>query len=472
MEKRSLFASSPRKQSGFTSTVPHHHSRARQKSALPDFQFTSECSTPKFSLSSISLYSDIEDVLRKLDPSFKLFLSNQSPISQILQCVRQTTHFLLEQQKKPVIENTSFKYLKNIVCEHCGKQSNNCKSETALLIQNSDQMKQKVKNFEKQKLIQSEKIKEEKRLLSIYKEKLEGLAERLTKQKQEIINEEVEKKRQKMNMQRIDSLNVQPQSKKFSGMLSSETLTPISVTSDFDFSSLVEELEKHIQIYNEEVAVKVSQLNEKEERLKFRENWVKKQISDIEMVSLALNNSKKDCFDLKQEIFPSIEVQLGLLKQTLEDLNDRKMNLEEILENFEDLVAGNESWAEFHYLRNETQKKYKENCEYSDYLAELQQKLDKYYEEKNQEINENGEKLKKLQENVNLTIEMMEIKEKELMKVGENLKLKEQRLLKYGRSNGDINYDSNSGTIEIPRNPGLGHNRKSLSMVKVLDNKQ
>ena len=471
MEKRSLFTSSPKRQSGFTSTISYH-SRARQKSELPNFQVTSECSTPKFSLSSISLYSDIEAVLRKLDPSFKLFLSNQSPISQILQCVRQTTHFLLEQQKRPVIENSSLKYYKNVACEHCGKQSNTCKSETALLIQNSDQIKQKVKNFEKQKLIQSEKIKEEKKLLGIYKEKLEGLAERLSKQKQEIINEELVKKRQNMNVQLISSLEIQPQSKESYGKLSFETLSPISVISDFDFSSIIEELERQIQAYNEEVAVKISQLNEKEERLKFRENWVKKQISDIEMVSLTLNNSKKDCFDLKQEIFPSIEVQLGLLKQTLEEINEQKLNLEDILENFEDLVSENESWAEFHYLRTETEKKYKENCEYSDYLAELQRKLDEHYEEKNQEIQENGEKLIKLQENVNLTIEMMEIKEKELMKMGEKLTLKEKRLMKYGKSIGDVNCDSNSDTIEIPRNSGPGHNRKSLSMVKLFDNKQ
>lgn len=467
MDRYSPSKFSQLQQTFLTSTNPHH-SRKRQKSALPNFQIASECSTPKFSLSSISLYSDIEEVLQKLDPSFKLFVSNQSPVTQILQCVRQATYFLLDQHKKPASEDPIYENFRLIYCEHCGNESKNLKTETANFVRSSENLRQKTKRFERQKLIQSEKIKEEKRILGVFKEKLEGLAERLSKQKLEIIEEEFEKKKLRLEIQSVSAQNCQSQKSGFKD-LRIETLPSVSVDSAFDFSSLIEALENQIQAYNEEVAIKDLQLSEKEEKLSLRENWVKKQVSDIEMVSLALNNSKRDFFELKEELFPDIEIQLGLVKQTLEELNEQKINLEDFFENYEDLVTENKSWAEFNYLRKETEKKYKENCEYSGYLEQLQQKLDKHFEEKNKELQENSEKLKQLQDNVNLTIQVMESKEKELMKLGLRLKEKEQALMKCGISTIGSNSGRTLETNDMKKYPDSIHRNRNIKSMSGLN---
>ena len=459
----------------FPSSPLKSRPRERQKSLAPEIQ-KSECSTPKFSLSSISLYSDIEATLRKLDPSFQLFLTNQSPVSQILQCVRQATHFLQTQQKRLSKEDScpDNDFSKSLPCEHCGKYSKNIRSETVLLTQRLEKLKQKSKKFDKQKIIHSEKIKEEKKLLNVFKEKLEGLAERLTSQKQEILTEEKEVRTSKFLIESLENISFKPyltSQKPPERKFEIQNFPCLSIESQIDFSIVIEKLESHIQVYNDEIAEREKQLNDREKGIKLREENFKKYVSDIELISLTLNNSKKDCYDLKQKLFPKIEVEMEMIKQILEEINGRKQEIEEILDNFEELVQENRPWAEFSYLRSETQKKYKENCEYNDYLMDLQEKLDSYYAEKDKEIKENGERLIKLQESVNSTIETMERKEKELLRLGERLKFKEQTMLTRTKSMKETSEEPNQDQAKTPKYTGSNqHSRyfKSMQSLKSL----
>ena len=439
----------------FSSSPIKPRLHGRQKSVAAEIH-KSECSTPKFSLSNISLYSDIESTLRKLDPSFQLFLTNQSPICQILQCVRQATNFLQQQQKRLSKEDPypSNEIPKNLTCEHCGKYSKNIRSETILLTQRLEKFKQKSKKFEKQKIIHSEKIKEEKKLLNIFKEKLEGLAERLTSQKQEILTEEKEAKTSKLQIATLENISINHQSnsqKPQKKILKIESFPSLNIESQLDFSFVIEKLESHIQLYNDEITEREQKLNDKEKFLILKEENLKKQISDIELLSLSLNNSKKDFFDLKQKLFPNVEKEMEMIKLILDEANCRKIEIEEILDNFEGLVQDNRSWAELNYLRSETQKKYKENCEYNDYLKDLQEKLDCYYADKDKEIKENGERLVKLQENINSTIETMEKKEQELLRLGEKLKVKELTIFKRTKSMKDCSEEANQDQSKTPK---------------------
>jgi hypothetical protein len=443
--------------------------RERQKSSAPDIQM-SGCSTPKFSLNSISLYSDIEQTLKKIDPTFQLFLSNQSPISQILQCVRQAVHFLLQQKKKNIKDDkdSDDDPCKSLPCEHCGKYSKTIKCETALLTQRSEKFKQKSKKFEKQKLIHCEKIKEERKILNIFKEKLESLAERLSSQKLEILAENKESQRQKCIIQKVTDQSI-TSSKPFHPILKNnlniEKLSEINIESEIDFSLIIEQLEEHIQLFNEITTEKEKNLQGREKKVEEKEELVKKQLSDIELITLSLNNSKKDCFDLKQKLFPKIEVEMDVIKNVFDEVNRKKLEIEEILENFEGLAQKNRSWAEFHYLRSETHKKYKENCEYNDYLIDMQERLDGYYAEKDKELKENGEKLMKLQENVNSTIQVMEKKEKEIIRLGEKLKSKEESVLKRTKSMKDNVEEPNLDHSKTPKYSGNSqHSRYFKSM--------
>ena len=383
--------------------------------------------------------------------------------------MRQATNFL-QQQKRLSKEDPcpNNEISKSLTCEHCGKYSKNIRSETANLSQRLEKFKQKSKKFEKQKIIQCEKIKEEKKLLNVFKEKLKGLAERLTSQKQEILTEEKEVRTSKLLIERLESISMKHQSasqKPQKRILKIESCPSLNIESQLDFSIVIEKLESHIQLYNDEMTERELKLNNREKVLILKEEDLKKQILDIELISLSLNNSKKDFFDLKQKFFPSVEKETEMIKQILDEICCRKLEVEEILDGFEGLVQENRSWAEFSYLRNETQKKYKENCEYNDYLRDLQEKLDSYYAEKEKEIKENGERLVKLQENINSTIETMEKKELELLRLGEQLKVKELTINKRTKSMKDCGEEVAQDQTKTPKySTSTQHSRYFKSM--------
>ena len=64
--------------------------------------------------------NEIESVLQQLDPTFKLFVIEQSPISQILNCIKQATTLILQSR---VNTEESLDFNLKSICEHCGKSS-------------------------------------------------------------------------------------------------------------------------------------------------------------------------------------------------------------------------------------------------------------------------------------------------------------------------------------------------------------
>ena len=115
---------------------------------------------------------------------------------------------------------------------------------------------------------------------------------------------------------------------------------------------------------------------------------------------------------------------------------------------------------ETEFLKGEAEKKYKENLEYADYLVDLQKKLEIYYEDKNKEIKESSEKLSRLQENVNYTIDLITKKEKELVAISNMLKEKERNLNKLPNTNSG--YCSSNSSDNLKANNLHQKNRGSM----------
>ena len=209
--------------------------------------------------------------------------------------------------------------------------------------------------------------------------------------------------------------------------LTMESFHIYHIEDNLNFTSLIEDLDSQISIYNQEISLKENSLVERERIITLQEKQVKRMLNDIELMNLSLDASKNELQDLKADIFPALEFQSELIKELIHELQCKKEDIEMYLENLKTSrtsVGQKGAMQNAEKLQEEAEKKYKENCEFADYLLGIQQKLDLYYDNKNKELKENGEQLAKLQENIDCTIELINKKEKELFIYGESLREK------------------------------------------------
>lgn len=386
----------------------------------------SKAATPKSCFANFSFYEEVETVLQEIDPNFRLFVIEDSPVSQILLCLKRAVSMIKEQKSMTqlTLDESFDESIVKTICEHCRSPSNllaNCEKK---IREKKEKLEKNLKKFEKSRFIQTEKIKEEKRVLAAVKDNLVSLTNRLAEQKQDFSqgknpNLIVEKLLE--NSIEIRPLRVFPKNPE----LSIEKFTVFQLENSLDFTSFIEELDSQIALYNHEISLKENSLIEREALVLTQEAEIKKQLSEIELMSLSLESSKSEMQEIKYEVFPALEFQSELVKALIDELH---MKRDEIEAYFYAINKEIEKDQELEKKIKETEEKYKENCEYADYLVNLHRDLDMYHEEKNKELKENGEQLCKLQKRVDYTIELITHKENELLKLSETLWEREKKL--------------------------------------------
>ncbi|OMJ86687.1 hypothetical protein SteCoe_11775 [Stentor coeruleus] len=426
----------------------------------------SEYTSPKNHSVSLSFYDEVETMMKEVDPNFELFIGDKAPMAQIIDSLKQAISSINSHKNNFLNDSNDFsiEYSDYPVCKNCGKVSKNIINALEKVKKDNEKVKKKLKRFEKLKFIQNEKIKEEKDLLKKTKDRLESLAQKLTDNKTVIITEHKENKKVKFIMENNKIINCWASGKmpvkKISNLVM-QSYSIFHIDNSMDFTSLIEEMDSQINVYNNEISKREEFLNEKEIRLGVKEIWINKELNNLEMINLSLSNSKNEFLELKHEIFPALEYQSELLKQLIQDLTDKKQEIEEYLKSLKNQSIDKGMFSNIIYAQSEVEKKYKENLEYADYLVNLQKKLDKYYEDKNKEIKESGEKLARLQENVNHTIELITKKEKELITIGLALKEKEKTLNGLSSRNTTIMQNCNSQDSDRFKTAHI-KNRKSM----------
>ena len=441
----------------------------------------SELSTPKNTRMSMISFENIEKMLKKIDPNFQMFSTNESPSDQMFHCIAQAVQCIIEQRKLETCDDSSICSLdgfESVVCEHCGRHSQQISDYQNKLYLENIKINKKIKNYEKTKFIQVEKVKQEKKVLLEARDKLDFLAKKITGEKDAIFEEFEKQKKNKNFVQKTENdINIFPkaqnisnppnQSKNYSKTqknLKLEKFTIFHLENSLDFTSLVEDIDNQILVFNQEISKKEDSLAEREKQLEILETQVKKQLNDIELMSLSLDNSKNEFLDLKTEIFPELEYESELLKQLVDELNKKKEKFTSHYSRF--IVSPNDSdkkQADIEKMQKELEIKNKENCEFADYLIKLQKKLDLYYENKNKELKTNEEELARLHEKVNYTIDLITKKEKELNLISESLKEKERLI---GIRNDEDKYAKSSFDGFSPK-PKTFHNKNKSQFINL-----
>lgn len=447
-------------------------SKNRQAS-MPTLTSLSGYTSPKNPLTSVSFYDEIETVMKEVDPNFQLFIGDKAPMIQIIDSLKQAISSINSRKHDFLNESSDFtlEFSDYPICENCGKASRKFSNALEKVKKDSEKLNKKMKHFEKLKFIQNEKIREEKDLLKNTKDRLECLAQILTDNKAGIITEHKENKKVKFVMEFNEVANCLGSGKrpvKKRSYLTKQCFSIFHIDNTMDFTSLIEEMDAQITVYNNEISNREEFLNEKESKLGLKEMQIKKELNNLEMINLSLANSKNEFLELKHEIFPALEYQSELLKQLIQDLTDKKQEVEEYQKSLQNRTIDQGMFSNIMDARSEietmkagVEKKYKENLEYADYLVDLQKKLDRYYEDKNREIKESGERLARLQESVNHTIDLITKKEKELITISQVLREKEKTISRITSRNSTSMQNCNSQESNRLKNAHI-KNRKSM----------
>ena len=393
----------------------------RHKISAPEFESFSKATTPKTEVCSSLIYNEIEFVLQQIDPTFKLFAIEESPLSRILKCIKQATAVI---QSRLSTEESGDCNLKS-VCEHCGNSSRALAKQEQIITEEKTRLRNKLKSLEKAKLIHAEKVREERKILVSNRIQLETLMAKFSAGQ---VTKSLTSQTPTLGIEKINQfeINIYPKiSKTKCTALSMESFPIYNIEYNFDFTSLIDEVNSQICFYNEEISLKENSLIEREKQVSLQEQQVKKVLNDIELMNLSLNASKKELQDLKSDIFPVLEFQSDLVKELIFELHCKKEDIEMYLKNLKNSrFSVNEKGAlqNIEKLQEEAEIKYKENCEFADYLFEMERKLDLHYDKKNKELKENTDQLTKLQENIDYSIELINNKEKELLIYSESLR--------------------------------------------------
>ncbi|OMJ71676.1 hypothetical protein SteCoe_30045 [Stentor coeruleus] len=440
---------------------------------MPTLTSISGYTSPKNPLTTVSFYDEVETMMKEVDPNFQLFIGDKPPTTQIIDSLKQAISSINNRKHNFLDESSDFSIeLSDCpICENCGKASRKFSNALERIKKDSEKLSKKMKHFEKLKFIQNEKVKEEKDLLKNTKDRLECLAQILTDNKAGIITEHKENKKIRFVIGDTKVINCwasgkRPVKKRFD--LTMQCYSIFHIDNIMDFTSLIEEMDSQITVYNNEISNREEFLNEKETKLGLKEMRIKKELNNLEMINLSLSNSKNEFLELKHEIFPALEYQSELLKQLIQDLTDKKQEVEEYQKSLKNLSIDEgmlsniiDAHSDIEIMKAEVEKKYKENLEYADYLVDLQKKLDRYYEEKNKEIKESGERLARLQESVNHTIDLITKKEKELITISQVLREKEKTLSRITSRNSTSMQNCNSQESNRLKNAHI-KNRKSM----------
>lgn len=435
-----------------SSKRPHKTKQA----SLSNILSLSGISSPINPFVNITFCNEIEYLMKEVDPSFQLFTEDKAPSLQIIESLKQVVFSLKNRKQNHFDETSDFSidisdYPK---CEHCGKASKIFNKSSESLKKDKEKFNKKIKKYEKLRYIQNEKLREEKDLLKNTKDRLENLAKKLSEHKLEIIEEFKDYKKAKFSIEKskgIECLTNFKQTMRKKTELKIQCFSIFHIDNSLDFTSFIEEMDLQIAAYNNEIFSREEFLNEKEVQLSLQELRIKKEMNNLELINMSLNNSKNEFLELKHEVFPALEYQSELIRQLIQELSIKKLEIEDYEKSIEsrsideslvsDIVSVR---SETEFLKAEAEKKYKENLEYADYLVDLQKKLEIYYEDKNKEIKESSEKLSRLQENVNYTIDLITKKEKELVAISNMLKEKERALNKLSNNTNSGYYGSNS----------------------------
>ncbi|OMJ65680.1 hypothetical protein SteCoe_37795 [Stentor coeruleus] len=447
--------------------------RKTRQASMSNTMSPSKYSTSINPFANITFCNEIEYLMKEINPSFQLFTEDKPPSIQIIESLKEVIFSLKDRKQKHFDETSDFSidisdYPK---CEHCGKASKILNKSKESLKKDEEKLKKKIKQHKKLKFIQSEKLKEEKDFLKNTKDRLESLAKKLSEHKLEIIEEYKDYRKTKLSIEKsggINCLKNYKQNMKKRTELKMQFYNIFHIDNSLDFTSFIEEMDSQIAAYNNEISSREEFLNKKEVQLSFQELRIKKEMNNIELINLSLNNSKNEFLELKHEVFPALEYQSELIKQLIHELNVKKQEIEDYEKSIEfrsideslvsDIMS---SRNETEFLKAEAEKKYKENLEYADYLINLQKKLEIYYEDKNKEIKESSEKLSRLQENVNYTIDLITKKEKELITFNSMLKEKERKINR-SSSNTNSGYYSSNSSDNLRANKLHQKNRNSM----------
>jgi hypothetical protein len=410
-----------------TASSNYYH---KKKPHMPFFQAQSLLNSPKNSTKS-SYYDDIENILKQIDPDFKLSRLEKSPDKQTLNCLKQATKAILEH--KDYINSGNYASLidtnslstDQFKCENCHQVSLNISNQYKNIIQLHKNLDKKIKIFERIKFIQIEKNREEKNIIITAKQKLDNLTSSLIQKKKEILKQNKDCLIQNFEIETQDNISVCTSRSNPNLPLKLESFNIFQLENNLDFSSFIDELEIQIELYNKEISIKESYLDQREKALIYQESQLKTHLNDFEFMVLSLESSKKEFLDFKLETFPSLETQSEILNHLIQDLNNKK---EELNAYVQELQSKHIKFQAYPSKSLESNLDCKETQDFAEYLLELQNKIHKYYEKKTLELKASEDRLMKLEENTNHTLEMINYKEKKLYAISEIIKEKEKKL--------------------------------------------